>query len=56
MWLTGRIASDEDFAPAIAELLNAPERMQSMRCAAREYALGCSWDAVFESVVAAYPH
>jgi glycosyltransferase involved in cell wall biosynthesis len=54
--VTGRIARDEDFASAMAELLNAPERMQSMRCAAREYALGCSWDAVFERVVAAYPH
>lgn len=54
--VTGRIASDEEFASAIAELLGAPERMQSMRCAAREYAVGCSWDAVFERVVAAYPH
>jgi glycosyltransferase involved in cell wall biosynthesis len=53
--VTGRVAPDEEFASAIAGLLGEPERMQSMRCAAREYALGCSWDAVFERVVAAYP-
>jgi glycosyltransferase involved in cell wall biosynthesis len=53
--VTGRVARDEDFAPAIADLLGATEQMQAMRCAARRYALGCSWDAVFESVLAAYP-
>jgi glycosyltransferase involved in cell wall biosynthesis len=53
--VTGRVVRDEEFARTIAEVLNAPERMQSMRCAAREYALGCSWDTVFERVVAAYP-
>jgi glycosyltransferase involved in cell wall biosynthesis len=53
--VTGRVARDEEFAGVIADLLGAPERMQSMRCAAREYALGCTWDAVFERVVAAYP-
>ena len=54
--VTGRVALDEEFAPTIAELLGATKQMESMRCAAREYALGCSWDAVFERVVAAYPH
>jgi glycosyltransferase involved in cell wall biosynthesis len=53
--VSGRVVCDEDFASAIAELLAAPELLQSMRCAAREYALGCTWDAVFERVVAAYP-
>ena len=53
--LTGRVARDEGFGPVIAELLTEPEQLQRMRCAAREYALGCSWDAVFESVLAAYP-
>jgi glycosyltransferase involved in cell wall biosynthesis len=53
--ITGRVADDEEFARAIAELLGAPQRMQSMRCEAREYALGCTWDAVFERVVAEYP-
>ena len=53
--VTGCVVHDEDFACAIADLLGAPEWMQSMRCAAREYALGCSWDTVFERVVAAYP-
>jgi phosphatidylinositol alpha 1,6-mannosyltransferase len=54
--LSGRVVHDQEFAPAIAELLAAPERMQSMRGVARQYALGCTWDAVFERMVAAYPH
>lgn len=53
--VTGIVARDEDFARAIAELLESPERLQSMRCAARNYALGCTWDAVFERVLATYP-
>ena len=53
--VTGCVVRDEDFARTIADLLGAPERMQVMRCAAREYALGCSWETVFERVVAAYP-
>jgi glycosyltransferase involved in cell wall biosynthesis len=52
---TGRIAKDEEFASAVADLLASPERLHAMRSAARQYALGCSWDAVFERVVAAYP-
>ena len=53
--VTGRVAQDEEFASVIAELLEVPERVRGMRCAAREYALGCSWDTVFERVLAAYP-
>ena len=53
--VTGRVVRDEEFARAIVEVLSAPERMQTMRHAAREYALGCSWDTVFERVLAAYP-
>ncbi|HTU57301.1 MAG TPA: glycosyltransferase, partial [Polyangiales bacterium] len=53
--VTGVIANDEDFAACIADLLSSPERLQSMRCAAREYALGCTWESVFERMIAAYP-
>jgi glycosyltransferase involved in cell wall biosynthesis len=53
--VTGRVVRDEEFARTIAELLSAPEQMRTMCCAAREYALGCSWDRVFERVLAAYP-
>jgi len=53
--VTGRVAHDEEFAGSIKELLEVPEHMRMMRCAARQYALGCTWDAVFERVVAAYP-
>jgi glycosyltransferase involved in cell wall biosynthesis len=51
---TGRIAQDEEFAAVIAETLH-DARFAAMRVAAREYALRCSWDAVFDGVVAAYP-
>jgi len=53
--VTGIVAEDEQFARSIANLLASPQRLHSMRCAAREYALGCTWDAVFERVIAAYP-
>jgi len=51
----GRVALDEDFAPVIAELLHQPDRLAAMRSAAHAYALTCSWDAVFDRVLAAYP-
>ena len=53
--VTGRIVPDEGFAPAVAELLRAPERLEAMREAARAHALTCSWDAVFERVYSSYP-
>jgi phosphatidylinositol alpha 1,6-mannosyltransferase len=53
--ITGVVTKDEEFARGIAEMLGSPERLQSMRCAARKYALGCTWDAVFDRMIAAYP-
>jgi phosphatidylinositol alpha 1,6-mannosyltransferase len=53
--VSGRVVRDEEFARTIAELLGMPEQMQAMQHAAREYALGCSWDTVFERVLAGYP-
>ena len=52
--VTGRIASDENFAAAIAGVLAHPARHAQMRHAARSYALTMSWDSVFEGVYAAY--
>jgi glycosyltransferase involved in cell wall biosynthesis len=52
---TGFIAEDEGFAGAIANLICNPGRLHAMRLAAREYALGCSWDAVFTRIYDAYP-
>jgi phosphatidylinositol alpha 1,6-mannosyltransferase len=52
---TGRIARDEDFAAAITDVLSDPENFAAMRVASRQYAQRCSWDAVFEGVIAAYP-
>jgi glycosyltransferase involved in cell wall biosynthesis len=51
---TGFVVEDEGFAGAIAGVLGDPERFARMRLAAREYALGCSWDAVFDRVYGAY--
>jgi glycosyltransferase involved in cell wall biosynthesis len=53
---TGFIVPDDRFAPAIATLARDGARLTRMRHAARAYALGCSWDAVFSRVYAAYPH
>jgi glycosyltransferase involved in cell wall biosynthesis len=51
---TGAIAEENDFAGAIAGILRDPEHLGAMRTRAREYALTCSWDAVFDRVYAAY--
>ena len=53
---TGMVARDEGFAQAIASLLMDPARLEAMRRNACAYAQGCSWDAVFDGVYAAYPH
>lgn len=53
--VTGRICEEDAFAAAITELAGDPERLLAMRAAARAYALTCSWDAVFEGVLATYP-
>lgn len=51
---TGRIVPDDVFSEAIAGLLADPERVAKMSQAARTYALGASWDSVFEGIYAAY--
>jgi glycosyltransferase involved in cell wall biosynthesis len=53
--VTGRVAGDAGFAEAIAGLVGDAAGMERMRRCARQSALGCSWDAVFERVVGAYP-
>ncbi|MDQ2834370.1 MAG: glycosyltransferase [Acidobacteriota bacterium] len=51
---TGFVVGDEGFAGAVAALVRDRGRLEEMRGRAREYALGCSWDAVFERVYAGY--
>jgi phosphatidylinositol alpha 1,6-mannosyltransferase len=51
---TGFVTVDEGFAKAVAELAQDRTRLEQMRLSAREYALGCSWDAVFDRVYAGY--
>jgi phosphatidylinositol alpha 1,6-mannosyltransferase len=53
--MPGRIANDEDFATAIANVLNDPTTHAAMRQTASTYAQRCSWEAVFDKVLAAYP-
>ncbi len=51
---TGFVVEDDGFAGAVAKLVRDRTRLEEMRRKAREYALGCSWDAVFERVYAGY--
>lgn len=51
---TGIVATDDRFADAIADLIPSPTRLAAMAEAARTYALGCSWDAVFEKIYKGY--
>jgi glycosyltransferase involved in cell wall biosynthesis len=51
---TGFVVADDGFARAIAALVRDRVRLQRMRESAREYALGCSWDAVFGRVYEGY--
>lgn len=51
---TGRIATDENFAAAVADVLRDPAQHAAMRQAARLHAEKASWDAVFEGVYSAY--
>jgi glycosyltransferase involved in cell wall biosynthesis len=53
--VTGFVAANEAaFIRSILELAGDPELVARMRRAAREYACGRSWDAVFESVYEHY--
>ena len=51
---TGFVTVDDHFARTVAELVLDRPRLQAMRVKAREYALGCSWDAVFDRVYVGY--
>jgi glycosyltransferase involved in cell wall biosynthesis len=51
---TGRVASDDQFAAAVAELLDDRMKLAQMRQGARTYALTASWDSVFEGLYTAY--
>jgi phosphatidylinositol alpha 1,6-mannosyltransferase len=53
--IPGRITNDEDFAAAITDVLSDPITHAAMRSSARTYAQRCSWDTVFDRVLAAYP-
>jgi phosphatidylinositol alpha 1,6-mannosyltransferase len=51
---TGFVTTDDRFAETVAMLVRDRARLERMRVRAREYASGCSWDAVFERVYAGY--
>jgi phosphatidylinositol alpha 1,6-mannosyltransferase len=50
----GLVAQDAEFAAAIARILRDPALHEVMRHNARAFALGASWDTVFDGVYAAY--
>jgi phosphatidylinositol alpha 1,6-mannosyltransferase len=51
---TGFVTQDDHFTEMIAELVRDRQRLDGMRLKARQYAMGCSWDAVFDRVYAGY--
>ena len=51
---TGHVAEDTGFTEAIVAAMADPARHAAMRIAARTYALGASWDAVFDGVYDGY--
>jgi glycosyltransferase involved in cell wall biosynthesis len=51
---TGFVTEDDHFAERVAELVRDRARLEEMRLRGRGYALGCSWDAVFDRVYAGY--
>ena len=51
---TGFVTEDDRFAEAVAALVRDGARLEDMRLRARGYALGCSWDAVFDRVYTGY--
>ena len=51
---TGFVTEDDHFAGAVAELVRDRARLDEMRLEARAYALGCTWDAVFDRVYSGY--
>ncbi|WP_047494027.1 glycosyltransferase [Terriglobus sp. TAA 43] len=52
---TGIVRSTSAWIEGIVELTKDRERLRTMGEAARTYAIGCSWDAIFDAVVAEYP-
>lgn len=53
--VTGFVGYDSEvFIQRVIELMQNPERQSAMSKAAREYALGISWDSIFEKVYLAY--
>ena len=52
---TGFVARDEqEFVACVAKLAAQPDLLQRLRVAARAFAMTATWDAVFDSVYAAY--
>ncbi len=51
---TGFVTQDDHFTAVVAELVRDRQRLAGMRLKARQYAMGCGWDAVFDRVYAGY--
>ena len=51
---TGIVRESTALPAAICDLLRDTQRLDDMRTAARAYALGCGWDAIFDGVYDGY--
>jgi len=51
---TGFVAGDAEFSAILAGLASDRTQLDRFRTSAREYALSCSWDAVFDRVYDGY--
>ena len=51
---TGFVVADDHFAKAVAEMVARSRAVGGDGVKARDYALGCSWDAVFDRVYSGY--
>lgn len=51
---TGKVAPDDQFASAIADLLADKSKRERMSRAARDYAITASWDSVFDDIYQVY--
>jgi glycosyltransferase involved in cell wall biosynthesis len=52
--ITGFVTVDDRFTESIATLVRDRARLEEMRLRAREYAMGCTWDTVFDRVYWGY--
>ena len=53
--VTGFVRTPSQMAERVAQLTRDADLRERMATAAREHALSCRWDAIFDAVYAQYP-